>query len=41
VRSNWQIERRFEPRMSADESEHHRRRWNEALRRSRDWEEHG
>jgi glycerol kinase len=40
VKANWQIERSFEPRMSRDEAAHRRRRWNEALSRARDWEEH-
>jgi glycerol kinase len=37
----WQVDRTFEPRMSADEAAHRRSRWNEALRRAREWEEHG
>jgi glycerol kinase len=40
IAANWQVERRFEPERSADEVEHLRSRWSEALRRSRDWEEH-
>src|SRR5439155_26815395 len=40
VKANWSIERTFEPRLSQDEVDHRRRRWREALRRSRDWEEH-
>jgi glycerol kinase len=39
VRVNWQVDRTFEPTMSADESAHRRGRWAEALQRSRDWEE--
>ena len=39
VRNNWQVDRRFEPRMPADEAEHRRSRWAEALDRSRHWEE--
>ena len=39
VRKNWQVDRTFEPRLSADEAAHRRRRWTEALQRSRDWEE--
>ena len=38
--SAWQTDRAFKPQMSADESAHRRSRWAEALRRSRDWEEH-
>jgi glycerol kinase len=36
----WQLERTFEPQMSADEATHRRARWNQALRRAREWEEH-
>ena len=39
VKANWEIERRFEPKMSAGDREHRRSRWNEALERARDWEE--
>ena len=35
----WEIDRRFEPRMSADEAAARRRRWAKALQRARDWEE--
>jgi glycerol kinase len=38
VRKNWSIDRSFEPKMSADEVQHRRGRWNEALQRSKDWE---
>ena len=40
VQNAWQCDRRFEPRMSAVEAAHRRRRWAEALNRARDWEEH-
>jgi len=40
VHRAWQAERTFEPQMSADDAAHRRRRWAEALRRARDWEEH-
>jgi glycerol kinase len=40
VRRVWRTDRTFEPRMSADEAAHRLRRWSEALRRARDWEEH-
>jgi glycerol kinase len=40
IQRAWHIERRFEPRMSADEAAHRRSRWSEALNRARDWEEH-
>ena len=39
VKSNWEIERRFEPRMSVTDRGHRRSRWNEALQRAGDWEE--
>jgi glycerol kinase len=39
VRSNWAIDRTFEPRMPEEDVGHRRGRWTEALRRSRDWEE--
>ena len=35
----WQLERLFEPKLGADEAAHRRSRWQEALRRSGDWEE--
>jgi glycerol kinase len=40
VSAKWAIERRFEPAMKNDEVAHRRSRWREALKRSRDWEEH-
>jgi glycerol kinase len=39
VSRGWQVDRIFEPQMSLDESAHRRARWNEALRRAREWEE--
>ncbi len=39
VRHTWQADRTFEPRMSGDEAAHRRRRWLEALRRAKEWEE--
>jgi glycerol kinase len=39
VHRAWQIDRVFEPAMSADEAGYRRSRWSEALRRTRDWEE--
>jgi glycerol kinase len=41
VKANWQVDKRFAPMMDADLASHRRRRWSEALQRSRDWEEHG
>jgi glycerol kinase len=35
----WQIDRRFEPRMGADERASRRARWTKALERARDWED--
>lgn len=40
VRAHWQIDRVFKPQANEDEAHHRRRRWSEALQRSRDWEEH-
>ena len=40
VKASWQVDRKFSPMMDADLAAHRRRRWSEALRRSRDWEEH-
>ncbi len=34
----WQLDRRFEPRMGADERASRRARWTKALERARDWE---
>jgi glycerol kinase len=34
---HWQVDRRFEPRMSADQAESLRTRWHEAVERSRHW----
>jgi glycerol kinase len=35
----WQVDRTFEPQMSADQAAHRRQRWAEALRRAKDWEQ--
>jgi glycerol kinase len=40
VRQHWQIERTFQPRMAEAEATRRRHRWNEALKRSLDWEQH-
>jgi len=40
VQANWQIDRAFEPMMSRDEAAHRIARWEQALNRSKDWEEH-
>jgi glycerol kinase len=39
IHSIWQVDRTFAASRSADEVAHRRSRWNEALRRARDWEE--
>ena len=36
---SWQVDRTFEPQMSADKAAHRRSRWKQALSRARDWEE--
>jgi glycerol kinase len=38
VAKAWQIDRRFEPSMSADEAATRRARWTKALERAKDWE---
>jgi glycerol kinase len=40
VHRAWQVDRAFEPQMSAEQVAHRRSRWAEALNRARDWEEH-
>jgi len=40
VQRAWQVDRTFEPRLSADQAAHRQSRWAEALNRARDWEEH-
>jgi len=37
VAAKWQVDRRFEPRMSRDEATARARRWSQAVERSRDW----
>ena len=39
VEKVWQADRIFEPRLSADEASHRRRRWAEALKRAREWDQ--
>jgi glycerol kinase len=41
IKSNWRIDRTFEPKMKESEAAHRRSRWAEALQRSRDWERDG
>jgi glycerol kinase len=38
---HWQVDRRFEPRMSADEAAAIRARWSAAVERSRNWAKDG
>lgn len=38
LNQQWRIERRFEPQMSRDRAAELRRRWNDALQRSKGWE---
>jgi glycerol kinase len=40
VQANWAVDRTFEPALAEDQVSHRRARWNEALARARDWEEH-
>jgi glycerol kinase len=40
VQAKWAVQKRFEPKMDRAQAQHRRTRWTEALRRSRDWEEH-
>jgi glycerol kinase len=40
VSRSWQVDRTFEPQMSADKAAHRRARWTQALNRARDWEDH-
>ena len=35
--SHWQLDKRFEPRMSRDDAQQRMQHWREAVRRSRDW----
>ncbi|PWK36836.1 glycerol kinase GlpK [Cupriavidus plantarum] len=37
IRQQWQVEQRFEPRLSADERAQRLRRWHRAVARARDW----
>lgn len=39
VKSHWSIDRTFEPTRSRDQIAHRRRRWSQALERSRQWEQ--
>jgi glycerol kinase len=40
VQSNWQIDRTFEPSLPPDQVAHRIARWQQALARAQDWEEH-
>ncbi|MEX2316434.1 MAG: glycerol kinase GlpK [Pirellulales bacterium] len=37
IAQHWQIDRRFEPRISADEAAARRARWNDAVQRAKGW----
>jgi glycerol kinase len=39
IASHWQLDKKFEPRMSRDEAAAKMARWREAVRRSREWAE--
>jgi len=39
LRSNWQVDRTWEPQWSAEERETGRSKWKKAVQRTRDWEE--
>ena len=39
IQSNWQVDHRFEPRMSADQVASMRAKWSKAVERSKGWEE--
>jgi glycerol kinase len=39
VQQNWQIDKKFEPKMERKQVDHQRARWQEALIRAKDWEE--
>ncbi len=41
IAGHWQIDRRFEPKISADEAASIRSRWNDAVARSRGWAKDG
>ncbi len=40
VARNWALQSEFKPRIPAEKREALHRRWQEAVRRSLDWEEH-
>jgi glycerol kinase len=41
ITANWQVDRRFEPRMSRDQVEAIRSRWTKGVGRAKDWEKSG
>jgi glycerol kinase len=41
IASHWQVDRRFEPQMSADEASAIRARWTDAVERSKNWARQG
>jgi glycerol kinase len=40
IQANWTVDRTFEPGVADAQVRHRRGRWNEALARARDWEQH-
>lgn len=40
ISKHWEVQRTFEPSMAEERVAHRRGRWNEALSRARDWEQH-
>jgi glycerol kinase len=38
--THWKADKRFEPQMSREKANQLRQRWNEAVRRAKDWEKH-
>ncbi len=41
IAGHWQVDRRFEPKMSKDESQSIRARWHDAVQRSKNWAKEG
>jgi len=39
IARHWQVDRRFEPQISADKASSLRARWDRAVERSKDWAE--
>src|SRR5262249_23567440 len=41
IGGHWQVDRRFDPKMSGDQAGDIRARWNDAVRRSQGWAKEG